>query len=375
MSANTSIEWTATVHPDGTVTKGKTWNPLIGCTRVSAGCRHCYAERVAKRWQAAGVRGYDGVVDRNGRWTGRVNLVESALGEPLRWRKPQRIFVNSMSDLFHPSVSFAWMDSVFRTIGSCKQHTFMVLTKRPDIMADYVVRRLKGSPHEIRGVPLPNLWLGTSIEDQATAGERIPWLLKTPAAVRFVSAEPLLGPVDFRGIAFAHTVCPHCGHADDEHGDYERSVGCQAGDGSEANPICGCRKLRGEPCHNFGDSYAPHRIDWVICGGESGPGARPMHPAWAWSLRDQCAEAGVPFFFKQWGEFCAGCQLPAETDHVDLSKSVWLNELGDAGRTSPCDSDSGDDCIRLYRVGKRAAGRMLDGRTHDAFPAAPEPAV
>jgi protein gp37 len=188
--------------------------------------------------------------------------------------------------------------------------------------------------------PLRNVWLGVSVESQQWADIRIPALLDTPAAVRFLSCEPLLGPVDLSPW-LPNPTCPHCGHAETLHyfgpGDqYGRTVGCQAGDGSFDNPICGCRKLRGEGQHNPGDPYHNHGLHWVIVGGESGPGARPMNPDWARSLRDQCVAAGVAFHFKQHGEF--------------------VKEPGFA-----------DDYVR---VGKKAAGRELDGRTWDEYPAA-----
>jgi protein gp37 len=256
----TSIEWTDC-----------TWNPVRGCSRVSEGCRNCYAERRAARFSAAPLFGISGrkapfegfaeMTPSGPRWTGRVELIASKLDEPLRWRKPRRVFVNSMSDLFHEALDDDDIDRVFAVMKAASRHTFQVLTKRADRMCRY------GHLTEV----VPNVWLGVSVEDQKTADERIPLLLETPAAVRFVSYEPALGPVDFRCLA----------PVDDYHTDALDTP----------DPSC--------------------RLHWVIVGGESGPGARPMHPDWPASLRRQCADAGTAFFFKQRGEWSPvswGCQ-------------------------------------------------------------------
>ncbi len=253
----------------------KVWNPVTGCTKVSQGCKNCYAERMATR--LAGRVGYPADEPF------RVTLHPERLDMPRHWRKPARVFVNSMSDLFHSDVPDEFIARVFGTMSGCKKHTFMVLTKRPERMLKWLMRCGNGGglgwithngakPIAYGGDgivvgendrwPLPNVWLGVSVEDQTTADERIPLLLQTPAAVHFVSCEPLLGPVDLNKA----------------HG-FQR-------------PIYG----------DTGGYPPPERLDWVICGGESGPGARPMHPDWARSLRDQCADAGVPYFFKQWEE-------------------------------------------------------------------------
>lgn len=336
MADKSPIEWT-----------NASWNPVRGCSRVSEGCRNCYAEIMAARFSGPGqwgeglatmVRSADGKTDH--RWTGKVVAApDHVLTQPLRWRKPRRIFVNSTSDLFHEGLPDAVIDRVFAVMALCPQHTFQVLTKRPERMRAYFAgirdrhigwlgarplgawviyaraealasnlgSKYGGVPfaaalnkakpkdfHLMRDQwPLPNVWLGTSVEDQATADARIPHLLDTPAAVRFISAEPLLGPVDLHSALCRETgSCPTC-------------------------PAC----LGG--------------IHWVIVGGESGPGARPMHPDWARSLRGQCAAAGVPFFFKQWGEWA-----PNESQGADYAQ----------------------------RIGKCAAGRLLDGVTHDAMP-------
>ncbi|MBK8200407.1 MAG: phage Gp37/Gp68 family protein [Acidobacteria bacterium] len=254
MSATTGIQWC-----------DATWNPIRGCTRVSEGCRHCYAEAMAARFNRPGQWGHGIAEMRDGkpRWTGRVDVVKEALTLPLRWKKPgKRIFVNSISDLFHEAVPDEAIDRVFAVMALAPQHTFIVLTKRPARMRAWLTfDRIAAVHREAEDAmthreeiepnwPLPNVQMGVSVEDQPTADERIPDLLATPAAVRIVSAEPLLGPVDF---------LPWL-----------------------------------------------HGIDQIIVGGESGPGARPMHPQWVRDIRDQVKAAGRALFFKQWGH---GSQL------------------------------------------------------------------
>jgi protein gp37 len=311
MGANSSIEWT-----------DRTWNCLTGCTPVSHGCTNCYAAQLAATRLKDTPR-YKGLAVLNSRnqgvFTGIVRMHEDKLLEPLSWRKPARVFVNSMSDVFHESVPFDFIDKMFAVMAVSPQHTFQVLTKRPERMAEYFTRgALPGSVayetiwnaictlgdarkiverrveelggYEEVSTSFPtcpnNVWLGTSVENQETADERIPHLLNCPAAVRFLSVEPLLGPVDLRNLAY--------------HDGIEQ-VG---------NPpfLDGLSGLVGHPrtCIN---AWPPEREDtgewngihWVIVGGESGPHARPMEAEWARSLRDQCVAAKIPFFFKQWG--------------------------------------------------------------------------
>lgn len=235
MSTVSAIEWTEV-----------TWNPVTGCTKVSAGCERCYAERMAGRLRAMGVAKY-----RNGF---RTTIHPGTLGEPLRWRKPRVVFVNSMSDLFHREVPTAFIERVFAVMNRASRHTFQVLTKRPR-RAVTLSRHLDWTP---------NIWLGTSIESEETLF-RLPMLRETGARTKFLSLEPLLGPL---------------------------------------------------PGLRLGG------VDWVIAGGESGPGARPMEAAWVRDIRDGCRREGVPFFFKQWGG-----------------------------------------------VFKKRTGRLLDGRTWDEMPA------
>lgn len=266
MGDRSKIEWTQA-----------TWNPTTGCSKVSPGCKNCYAERLFPR-----------VYGKERAFTD-VQLHQQRLDAPLRWRKPRMVFVDSMSDLFHEDVPWHFIDSVFATMFECQWHTFQVLTKRPERVLEYfsckdnalriahkiwwglhkrnygAAKFLKFEDILLDLLPLPNVWLGVSVEDQKTADERIPFLLQTPAAVRFVSQEPALGLVDYSKVP----------------------VGC----GWWAT---GC-------CCSFDPCELHPKLDWVIAGGESGPKARPSHPDWFRSVRDQCQEAGIPFFMKQVG--------------------------------------------------------------------------
>lgn len=255
---STKIEWCR--NPDGT--PGETINPIIGCTKCSPGCEHCYAERMAarlKRIPATGLR-YLEATDDAGHWTGKMMFVPSELEKPLRWKKPRRIFVGSMGDVFHKHVPMLWLDALMESIDAASQHTFILLTKRPDRMQFYFAHMsgwCETTP--------PNLWLGVTVENQQAADERIPLLLNTPAAVRFISVEPMLSHVDLS------TYLP---------------VQCTCGEND-------CR------CISGASADADTSLDLVICGAETGPGARPMDLDWARSLRDQCVAAGTPYFFKK----------------------------------------------------------------------------
>lgn len=341
----TTIEWTDEV-----------WNPVTGCSKVSQGCKHCYAERVFPR-------------PYPGRAFTDVRTHPDRLTAPLRWRKPRRVFVNSMSDLFHESVPDAFIDQVFAVMALAPQHTFQVLTKRPERMQTYLQPRrahpigvaafdqtlqslaantrsqigagvkLQGDVVHLQVWPLPNVWLGVSVEDQETADYRIPLLLQTPAAVRWISAEPLLGPVSFRWAKWHDYSCREPGYV-----------------------------------HSHLDGM--RGIDWVVAGGESGPHARPTHPEWLRALRDQCAAADVPFFFKQWGEWAprSSCYHTREDGSAwadaDPSAEKWpvlrLTQRGHNGRDIAHATD-GDDAY-MQRVGKKAAGCLLDGREHLEYP-------
>jgi protein gp37 len=335
---HSGIEWT-----------DATWNPVTGCTEVSPGCDHCYAKTFAERFRGVPGHHFERGFD--------VQLRPERLDQPLRWRRPRRIFVNSMSDLFHKDVPEEFIGSVWNTIALTPQHTYQILTKRPGRMRSLLRRWAADGwcwrDKDMRWCgpvagPLPNVWLGVSCEDQRWADCRVPALLETPAVVRFVSCEPLLGAVDLSpwlvcehpstsGTAVPRVwECDHCGvgyrEVDDPDGPVQRwSLGRQV------------RRVRYE-------QVSPGRLlDWVIAGGESGHGARPMHPAWVRSLRDQCQHARVPFLFKQWGMW-----RPASTADRP-SRPVAYREL-DPGRCP------------MVRVGKGAAGRVLDGQTWDQFP-------
>lgn len=297
------IEWTE-----------KTWNPLRGCSRVSAGCVNCYAERFAARFSEPG-KTFHGFVRRtpNGpRWTGVVSVVEDHLRDPLKWKKPARIFVNSMSDLFHESVSGEDLDRIFAVMACAPQHTFQVLTKRPHRMRDYLQSRSKsasfwksaaltlGRSLEFEGLslvrfPLPNVWLGVSVENQETADLRIPVLLGTPAAVRFVSAEPLLGPVNLAEL---------------------KPDGDLPEDGWSDTLVREIDSLRGwqYELENMRKRSKRKALDWVIVGGESGPRARPFRIEWAREIVRQCSAAGTAVFVKQLGArpLWNGCGLVAD---------------------------------------------------------------
>ncbi|MDQ3914303.1 MAG: phage Gp37/Gp68 family protein [Actinomycetota bacterium] len=252
MSIGTSIEWTDV-----------TWNPTTGCRRVSEGCDNCYAVKLARRLKAMGNPRYqnDGP---DGPGFG-LTLHWDKIEEPLRWKKPRRVFVNSMSDLFHPSVPHSFVRRCFQVMVEAAEHEFQILTKRPTYMARSIPRILD----ELRIDAPRNIWLGTSVENQAWAEKRIPALLRTPAAVRFLSCEPLLGPVDLSAF-----ITPDC-----------------AGRGDSASSTA-----KGLIRPEVGGT-----IDWVIVGGESGPGFRAIEADWVRNIRDECLGANIAFFMKQWG--------------------------------------------------------------------------
>jgi protein gp37 len=245
MATNSSIEWTDV-----------TWNPMAGCTIISPGCTNCYAMRMAPRLAAFGQQKYQGLTRKTGgraKWTGTINLDHKALALPYTWTSPKKVFVNSMSDMFHEDVPINFIEQVFQTMDATRRHTYQILTKRAERLAELS-----------SDLPWPsNVWMGVSVESDAYVS-RIDWLRQSNAAIKFLSLEPLLGPLDSLDLT---------------------------------------------------------GIDWVIVGGESGPGARPMDPEWVRSIRDQCVSASVAFHFKQWGG-----------------------------------------------TNKKRAGRELDGRTWDEFP-------
>lgn len=344
--SRTKIEWAT-----------HTWNPVTGCTKVSEGCRNCYAERMAKRFERWGLYADGGQIRSMAEGFTDVLLHSDRLDDPLHWRKPRRVFVCSMSDLFHPDVPEVFIKAVFVTMAAARQHTFMVLTKRPDRMLAVLSQwELDGlTLHEGCGVVLPNVIGMVSVEDQDTANKRVPLLLQSPFAVRGVSCEPMLGPIDFgeKGLGQG-AKCPDCGP---------------------------CRVDEDGLCIGCGADAMWYGLDWVICGGESGPGARPMHTDWARSLRDQCQAAGVPFFFKQWGEW-APVSAGYTTSDIEAEPGCFVAPGGVVLRAGRCRRGSNADARGwlvgtpvesaldglVFRVGKKAAGRELDGRTHDEFP-------
>lgn len=350
MAAKTGIEWT-----------DATWNPIVGCSVVSPGCTNCYAMRMARRIEAMHPAShYAGTaIKRKGGpvWTGEVKLAPDRIAFwPLRSKKPRRIFVNSMGDLFHEAIPDEWIDRVFAIMALSPQHTFQVLTKRSARMRAYC-SNLGGHHERDRvslaakaifaetglggegfwytladgGAHIPNVWLGVSTEDQRRADERVPDLLHTPAARRFISAEPLLGPLDLSEIRVQQRpgivrvyrpLLGYWGDAKDLGDGMLRSLPS----GHRASGICGA-------------------IDQVIVGGEGGPDARPMNPNWARALRDQLQDLNASFFFKQWGEWA-----PAGDTNSRLPHHIF------------------DDGNIVRRVGKHASGRRLDGRSYSAIP-------
>lgn len=356
MADHTKIEWT-----------DSTWNPITGCSVTSPGCKHCYA------MQLAGTRlkhhesraGLTQDTSAGPVWTGEVRFNSQWLDQPLRWKRPRKIFVCAHSDLFHESVPDEWIDKVFAVMALARRHIFQVLTKRAKRMREYFSAltrdRIEEAAREmgytfrhsgawLLALPLPNVWLGVSIEDQKRADERIPDLLATPAAVRWVSAEPLLGPVDLEPYI---TSCDGCGNQGSQ-------MGYLVGYDQHAQSLCG------KACSRSVIGGEGPAIDWVVVGGESGPKARPMHPQWARDLRDQCAEAGVPFLFKQWGEW-VDCDSGPEDDALYEGKADCWAHI-DGGHH---DGAMGIDFFHthpMYRVGKKAAGRLLDGVLHDGYP-------
>jgi protein gp37 len=369
----TKIEWT-----------GKSWNPLrarrksdgkVGhfCVKVSAGCKGCYAER-QNGWTGTHVPYALDKLDQV-----EVYVDADALRDPLRWRKPTMIFPCSMTDLFADFYTDEMIDQVMAVMALCSEHTFQILTKRPERMLRYML----DSARDARAIndedlrfryylkfgalgaqwPLPNVWLGVSVENQAAADERIPILLKTPAVVRWISAEPLLGLIK---LPFLDGDCshPHLNGVDQLRGDCKMWK-CQACEGFA--------REKSISSHQF-QWQAP--LDWVVVGGESGAAARPMHPDWALSLRDQCKDAGVAFFFKQWGEWAPGAC--AESAPKRTERAAWFfNSEWDFAALTPKESAEmyRDDEPDVYRLGKHQAGRLLDGVEWSEYPVQTSAAV
>jgi protein gp37 len=324
MSDDSKIEWT-----------DATWNPIRGCSRVSAGCARCYAERVAARFSGPGLP-YEGLVrigaaGKPTGWNGTVRMAPEHLAAPLRWRRPRRVFVNSMSDLFHESLPDSAIDRVFAVMmvsslhATRGGHTFQSLTKRAKRMREYLtdpgtqerVARAAGTMMEDgdgwfdaiafrkEGLAHPLIWLGVSVENQAAADERIPELLRTPAAVRWISAEPLLGEVDLDAYIHEPMRCVACGALDVGYDTNPHNLTpLRDGNGQPIRCAMGV-EMTGEPgaercnkCQSLDVEHLP-RLSWVVSGCESGPGARPCDVAWLRKMRDQLDAAGVPWFLKQ----------------------------------------------------------------------------
>lgn len=298
MSAKSGITWT-----------DSTWSPVTGCTKVSAGCKNCYAEReVEGRWSKNPKSVF------YGRAFTDVRCHPEKLEQPLHWKKPRKIFVCPRGDLFHEAVPDQFIADVFGIMAASSQHVFQVLTKRPDralkLLGAGCMGGFETAVEECLALysdkdlvwPLPNVWFGVSAEDQATANERIPLLLKTPAAVRWLSMEPLLECVDLQLV--------NCGGMPDK------------------------------------------AIDWIVLGGESGVSARPMHPDWVRDIQDQCQFAKVPFFFKQWGEWAPWEQLVASTKAIMARSTKYVFPDG----------------VMVERFGNRLAGRVLDGYEWNQYP-------
>lgn len=356
MGAKTKIEWC-----------DATWNPITGCTPCSPGCEHCYAANMVRRFPH--LHGYyddpapTGQGDQvefhgvaNPTPFATVQFHPERLGAPLHWRRPRRVFVCSMGDLFHEDVTGEWRRRVALVMANCPQHTFLMLTKRPQYVGAF-----NRATEYVGGVE-PNWWLGVTVCNQAEANEKIPVLLQTPAALRFVSIEPMLGPVNLGGMIGQGAHCPHCGDIDlvDEDG---------------------C-------CRTCGRDAIWYGVDWVICGGETGAGARPMHPRWVRSLRDQCEAAGVPFFFKGWGDWapfattavpgvtggdCGGPGSYSRGDFKHHDGGSWLLQWEDGSQSRAVRQYVGTSSAfsgEVFRVGKKRSGALLDGREWHQFPEA-----
>jgi protein gp37 len=355
----TDIEWT-----------DRSWNPTVGCSKVSQGCKNCYAMSMSARiansafarqkkgkeltdvekaymaivkWESTGPEDSD--IKAVPKWNNEIAEIDSRLEEPLNIKKPQRFFVNSMTDLFHPKIENSLIDKIFAVMAAAKEHQFQILTKRPQRMKEYFQRdnlhprimteldhiwertqddRCTNAANRIatKGFPLPNVWLGTSVENQETAEERIPELLACPAQVRFLSCEPLLGRLDI-GYYFSDEAL-------------FRARGYNAWIGKEGPGI--------------------HQ---VIVGGESGHGARPMLYEWVTSIKEQCRFWDVPFFFKQWGKYRPkGQTKPLNTDDDIKEDDVTVLEKFKV-----------DGELRAFHTdGKKENGALLDGEYYREFP-------
>ncbi len=364
MGDNTKIEWT-----------DATWNPITGCNVVSPGCTNCYAMKLAgtRLRHHPSRMGLTTDTKSGPVWNGELRFNEEWLDQPIRWKKPRRIFVCAHGDLFADGVEDAWLDKIFSVMACSRQHIFQVLTKRPQRMHDYLTTKMLNHrlvattaafdfdvPDELHfpNLPLPHVWLGVSVEDQTRAIERIPLLLSTPASVRWISAEPLLGTLNLASI--------------DVNGDGSvDALSIRMWEDEIANWRDSDEDWEEQFLDWYGLTDLPEGpmspvLDWVVAGGESGPGARPMHPDWARALRDQCAAAGVPFFFKQWGNWQIASEANGHIDHnMVQNDAVWI---GIDGTKQKPHSHGLLQPYAMNHVSKSAAGRLLDGREHNNLP-------
>lgn len=348
MAGKSKIHWT-----------DATWQPVTGCSVISAGCKNCYAMKLAGgRLRHHPSRA--GLTDPSAAgpvWNGTVRLNEDWLDQPLKWQAPRRIFVCAHGDLFHDAVPDDWIDTVFQIMDIGRRHTFQVLTKRPERMRDFMTDHPEWR--------LPNVWLGVSAEDAATAAARIPVLMETPAAIRWVSYEPALGPVDFSPW-MPPVVATWC-------------------DGGPESPEIRQLLFAAARGARHRDPDPVPGIDWIVAGGESGAQARPAHPDWYRAARDVCARGAVPFFFKQWGRWMVGKEttdnrfgLPlvygdgatfdVASDGADIMLSTAEDHRGPPMRIWKEYWASGDG--RLLRLAAKSdALPALDGYRHGEFPA------
>lgn len=308
--AKSKIEWT-----------DKVWNPVTGCTKIGEGCRNCYAERMSKR-----LKGRCGYPSDD---PFKVTMHPERLKQPINWNKPSKIFVCSMGDLFHPDVPDDFIDKVFIIMKICKDHTFFVLTKRPDRMADYINKRFF---HEIMPIAFKNVWLGTSVENEKTASERIQSLIETGIKNLFLSIEPCLSLISFRWKYIA-----------------DRSK----------------RRINKDGFKETNEYESLMNIKWVIVGGESGPNARPCHPEWVRKLREQCKLFKIPFFFKQWGEWKP---IMENAMNVVPEKKYCAIDINGKELTYLSESIAAIHVANFKKTGKKQAGNLLDGKVYNEFP-------
>lgn len=355
MAEHSKIEWT-----------DSTWNIVTGCSIKSHGCDNCYAMRWAWRFKHLDSR--EGLTRKTSKgrivWNGQVRFNAKWLDQPMRWKGNKLIFVCAHGDLFHEKVPFEWLDKIFAVMAMCPQHQFQCLTKRPQRMRDYL-RRIQDEDKDLTAWsnaavtitndpcaahlieecewPLPNVWLGVSAEDQETAEERVPLLLQTPAAIRYVSAEPLLGEINFRKL--------------------------HLGDDLYVDGLTGFHA--GQPRHLPLPAILA-RLDWMIVGGESGHGSRPMHPDWARKIRDDCASVFCPLHFKQWGEF-APSTLSDAIRHRKRGLFLKLDgtvptEAEIEAQFEQAPNEYAEGWTYMAAFGKKHTGRLLDGVEHNGMP-------